>query len=223
MDQEVAKTLGELELKLQQLEHELTSIGPHDAPPGSSPERDSAHSDQSAPADGPSASSDSGLPQAQQSGRLVDEAIEPAQAADAATDAIVEDEDFGGTPVFGGEELPAQPATDGQDWKVDVRETAYGEIPSEDAPASSFGHPSSFGPLAERPAPPIPPPSPTPQPPPTTPPGPPPPEQPPGPTPQPGPQPIDRAELVRFKQRLEHTMAELSDELTRLLLPKPPT
>ena len=151
--------------------------------------------------------------------------MEPSQTTDAseAADAIVAGDGFGGPPVFGGEELPAQPAASGQDWKVDVRETAYGEIPSEDAPASSFGHPSSFGPVADRPGPPIPPPSPTPQPPTTTPPGPPPPEHPPAPTPQPGPQPIDRAELVRFKQHLEHTMAELSDELARLLLPKPPT
>ena len=32
MDQEVAKTLGELELKLQELERELTSIGRRDTP-----------------------------------------------------------------------------------------------------------------------------------------------------------------------------------------------
>lgn len=194
MDQEVSKTLGELELKLQQLEQELTAIGPREAKPTTSEQA--------------------------QTGRLVDEAIESPPA----TNAIADDDDgFGGPPVFGGEELPAQPAASGQDWKVDVRETAFGEIPSDDTSASSFGHPSSAGPLVERPGPPIPPPSPTPQPPPTTPPGPPPPEHPPAPAPQPGPQPIDRAELVRFKQRLEHTMAELSDELARLLLPKPPT
>ncbi len=212
MDQEVAKTLGELELKLQQLEHELTSIGPHDATPKATAE-------------------------IRPSGRLIDEAIEPSQVADAAAEAIVQGDGFGGAPVFGGEELPAQSPASGHDWKADVRETAYGEIPTEDAHGSSFGHPSSFEPASERPGPPIPPPSPTPQPPPMTPPGPPPPgppapttppgppapEHPPAPAPQPGPQPIDRAELVRFKQHLEHTMAELSDELARLLLPKPPT
>ena len=36
MDQEVAKTLGELEIKLQELERELTSIGKRDAQPGKS-------------------------------------------------------------------------------------------------------------------------------------------------------------------------------------------
>lgn len=225
MDQEVAKTLGELELKLQQLEHELTAIGPHDAPPARPQESENARSDWIAAMQESGADEESLPSQPQPSGRLVDEAMEPSQTTDAseAADAIVAGDGFGGPPVFGGEELPAQPAASGQDWKVDVRETAYGEIPSEDAPASSFGHPSSFGPVADRPGPPIPPPSPTPQPPTTTPPGPPPPEHPPAPTPQPGPQPIDRAELVRFKQHLEHTMAELSEELARLLLPKPPT
>jgi hypothetical protein len=193
VDQEVAKTLGELELKLQQLEHELTSIGPHDAPAGFQPP----------PSSEPSHSS----------GRLVDEAMEPSQAAEA----LAEGDGFSGPPVFGGEEVPAQPATTGQDWKVDVRETAYGEIPSESPPGPSFA------PVADPPSPPIPPPSPTPPPPPTAPPGPPPPEHPPTPTPHPDPQPIDRAELVRFKQRLERTLAELSEELSRLLLPKPPT
>lgn len=175
MDQEVAKTLGELELKLQQLEHELTSIGPRDTPsdtPPDSPQgRDSAPPDWGVPADESSVSADSRSSQAQPSGRLVDEAMESQ-----ADEAIADSDGFGGTPMFGGEEVPAQPAMSGQDWKVDVRETAYGEITSEAAP-----------------------------------------------TPQPGPQPIDRAELVRFKQRLEHTMAELSEELARLLLPKPPT
>jgi hypothetical protein len=38
VDQEVAKTLGELELKLQQLEHELTAIGQDDTPADSSHE-----------------------------------------------------------------------------------------------------------------------------------------------------------------------------------------
>ncbi len=209
MDQEVAKTLGELELKLQQLEHELTSIGPHDTPPGRSQEPNDAAPNLDVPAGALSAAPS----QAHSSGRLVDEAMEPSQAAEA----LAEGDGFSGPPVFGGEEVPAQPATTGQGWKVDVRETAYGEIPSESPPGPSFG------PVADPPGPPIPPPSPTPPPPPTAPPGPPPPEHPPTPTPHPDPQPIDRAELVRFKQRLERTLAELSEELSRLLLPKPPT
>jgi hypothetical protein len=46
---------------------------------------------------------------------------------------------------------------------------------------------------------------------------------PPTPTPQPPPpQPIDRAELVRFKEKLQRTMEELVDEYGKLLLPKPP-
>ncbi len=226
MDQEVAKTLGELELKLQQLEHELTSIGPRDAPADRTQESDSASSDSNAPVTGPSAAPGADPSHApgvassyapsvasshtQPQGRLVDEAMEPSQAAEA----IAEGDRFGGPPVFGGEEVPAQPAATGQDWKADVRETAYGEIPSESPPGR---------PVPDPPGPPIPPSSPTPQPPPTPPPGPPPPEHPPAPTPPSRPQPIDRAELVRFKQRLEQTLAELSEELGRLLLPKPPT
>jgi hypothetical protein len=246
VDQEVAKTLGELELKLQQLERELTSIGPGDAtsgypdgqadtsvhppgpadashhPPGQAdtsvhPADASIHSQE--PADissgpaGPLAAQGAGrasTTQSQPSGRLVDEAVE----AGTSESTLAEDEDgFGGPVVFGGEEVPAQGgATIGQPWTTDVRETAYGEIP----------RPPTL-PSGQLPGPPLPPPAPPPQPPSTTPPGPPPPETPPAPAPQPDPQPIDRAELVRFKQRLERTMTDLSDELSRLLLPKPPT
>jgi hypothetical protein len=282
VDQEVAKTLGELELKLQQLEHELTSIGPRDTPSGYSREPDTAASHfgaavgASSEAPGPGGpQTGPDPPQTQPAGILVDEAVEPPQAAEA----TAEEDSFGGPPVFGGEEVPAQPAVTGQDWKVDVRETAYGEIPSESSPGPSFG------PVAETPGPPIPPPGRPPPPPPVVPPGPPappplgpppqgppspgptpqgppplgppplgppPPEPPPpgppppgppaqgptppgpspqgppppvnpsAPTPQTDPQPIDRAELVRFKQRLERTLAELSEELGRLLLPQPP-
>jgi hypothetical protein len=118
MDQEVAKTLGELELKLQQLERELTSIG--------------NRGERARP------------PQTQ--GRLVDEAVEPPTgqpgetAERAPARAGVESEAFGGPAVFGGEELPARAETPvGEGWTVDVRETAYGEIsgaPSPPADAS---------------------------------------------------------------------------------------
>jgi hypothetical protein len=189
VDQEVAKTLGELELKLQELERELTTIGRRDAT--------------------------ATTPESQPSGRLIDEAVE----LSAAEQTLVEGDGFGGPPVFGGEEVPSQAgATIERDWTVEVRETAYGEIPTPPAaptpPASSI------------PGPPIPPPAPTPQPPPTTPPGPPPPWTPPAPappeTPPEPPQPIDRADLVRFKHKLERTMEDLFDEYSKLLLPKPP-
>jgi hypothetical protein len=203
VDQEVAKTLGELELKLQQLEHELTSIG-HQAP-ATAPQ--SAQSAQSA--DTPARALSHAPPHPH--GRLVDESIEPA----AAEQALADGDGFGGPAVFGGEEVPSQAgATTARDWTVDVRETAYGEIPTPPPPGGM-------------PGPPIPPPGPTPQPPPTTPPGPPPPRTPTGPAPPrtpPGaePQPIDRAELVRFKHKLERTMGDLLDEYSKLLSPKPP-
>jgi hypothetical protein len=241
VDQEVAKTLGELELKLQQLEHELTSIGHNDAAShhvsadASAALGGSAHASlrpdgsadaSSVPLKTPDVSSDLGassgldastsapgsspVTQPQASGRLVDEAVE----AVAREQALVQDDSFAGPPVFGGEEVPAiAEGTVGQDWKVDVRETAYGEIPTPPAPPT----PPS-GPV---PGPPIPPPAPTPQPPPTTPPGPPSPATPP-PAPQPEPQPIDVAELVRFKQKMRRTLDELVDEYSRLLAPHSP-
>jgi hypothetical protein len=223
VDQEVAKTLGELELKLQQLEHELTSIGHQDTAAtqahatqpqiglqqgtqtqtGASPD---AHS-QAAPSHGTQPHT-----QPQTPGRLVDESVEPSTSEQALADADA----FGGPAVFGGEEIPSQAsATIEHDWTVDVRETAYGEIPTLSAPPSE-----------PMPGPPLPPPMPTPQPPPAAPPGQPPAETPPGPPPPqtpPGPEPIDRADLVRFKHKLERTMGELLDEYTKLLSPKPPT
>ena len=39
---------------------------------------------------------------------------------------------------------------------------------------------------------------------------------------KPKPEPIDRVELVRFKHKLERTMADLLDEYSKLLSPKPP-
>lgn len=196
MDQEVAKTLGELELKLQQLEHELTSIGHQDEPV------EVAHAPTTAPAGGAQAP-----PYAP--GKLVDEAIEPSAFEQASLDS----DGFGGPPVFGGEEVPAMAGgTAAQDWKTDVRETAYGEIPTPPAPPTPSPGPS--------PGPPIPPPAP--QPPPSSPPGPPSPATPPTPTPQPEQQPIDVAELMRFKQKMRRTLDELIDEYSRLLPPDRP-
>lgn len=217
MDQEVAKTLGELELKLQELERELTTIGHHDKPASSPRPR----------------------------GRLVDEAVEhagghggEADAQSSAEDQAIADGDgFGGAPVFGGEEIPAQAgATVERGWTVDVRETAYGEIPTPpappDAPSSPPSPPSPHEPPPQpdpsppspgpdpsppSPGPPIPPPSPYP---PSTPPGP----QPPGPAPTPPTmrrEPVDLEALLRFREKLAGTMRELIDEYDRLLSPEP--
>jgi hypothetical protein len=198
VDHEVAKTLGELELKLQELERELTTIGRRDGQGAS----EHPH------------------------GRLVDEAVEHESAGNGsieierrAAEAGAGDREgdgFGGPAVFGGEEVPAQAgATIERDWTVEARETAYGEIPTPPAMSSSFPDPS----------PPIPPPSPTPQPqPPTTPPGPPPPTTPPSPqppetppgTPAPGPG-IDLVALRSFRDKLASTMDALVEEYSRLL------
>jgi hypothetical protein len=195
MDQEVAKTLGELEIKLQELERELTSIGKRDAQPSKS----------------------------QAQGKLVDEAVEAggASRADDERERAV-DNAFGGPAVFGGEEVPAQGDQIERDSAFPVSETAYGEIATGSAqpPAASFPSgvfsPAATGMPAPQPGPPLPPPGPPPPPlgqPPV----------PPAPTPQPPPpQPIDRAELVRFKEKLQRTMEELVDEYGKLLLPKPP-
>jgi hypothetical protein len=229
VDQEVAKTLGELELKLQELERELTSIGRRDG--------------QAEPPKAP--------------GTLIDEAVEHESRADeepnaagdgtatgdgqSKEDTALDGEVFGGPPVFGGEDVPAQPgATVERDWTVEIRETAYGEIPTPPPPPRSPVPPS-----------PGPEPTPTPQPPAPTPPGPAPPTTPPGTPPPPppglhhpssqpgvyppslpsGPPPpdprrpaaveesraVDLAELVRFRDKLARTMDELIDEYSRLL------
>lgn len=234
MDQEVAKTLGELELKLQELERELTSIGRRD-----------------------------GQTQPKTPGTLIDEAVERESGIEGQSDAaerIVDtgdgqprasDDDegldgdgFGGPAVFGGEEVPSQAgAVVERDWTVEIRETAYGEIPTPPSPPSP---PRSPGPPPSHPEP-----APTPQPPPSSPPGPPPPVAPPEPGPPttppgtppglyppsspPGPPPpdprrpaaveesraVDLAELVRFRDKLARTMDELIDEYSRLLPTEP--
>jgi hypothetical protein len=115
VDQEVAKTLGELELKLQELERELTSIGHRDSPPEP--------------------------PQAP--GKLIDEVVEREgerggkidAEASAEERATAEGAGLGSPPVFGGEEVPAQGgAMIEHDLTVEVRETAYGEIPTPPLP-----------------------------------------------------------------------------------------
>jgi hypothetical protein len=104
VDQEVAKTLGELELKLQELERELTTIGHRDT--------------EAAPRPAPS--------------RLIDEAVEGDRDQAAAHEqTLAEGDGLGGPPLYGGEELPAQAgATVERDWTSEARETAYGEIPT---------------------------------------------------------------------------------------------
>ncbi|MFZ1155183.1 MAG: hypothetical protein WAN93_09790 [Solirubrobacteraceae bacterium] len=238
MDQEVAKTLGELELKLQELEHELTTIGHHEKP---------------------------AEPQAP--GKLVDEAVEHRNSGEIDTEASLEEQavadgdGFGGPPVFGGEEVPAQAgATIERDWTVQARETAYGEIPTPPSPPLP---PPQSPPSMAWPPPPSTPPGPpfsSPPPgitPPSTPPAPLAPSTPPGATPPSTPQEtlspssppgmhlpssspgshfpppdrpdprrpaaveenqsIDLAELVRFRDKLASTMDGLIEEYSRLL------
>ncbi|HXQ00955.1 MAG TPA: hypothetical protein VN845_12945 [Solirubrobacteraceae bacterium] len=220
MDQEVAKTLSELELKLQELERELTSLGREQ------PAR-SGHV----------------------ATRLVDEAVERDRASDGgaaqriAEEAVADGDGFGGPAVWGGEEVPAQAgASSERDWSAGVRETAYGEIPippprvldeaqapispispgSAHVPAAPYapnpahthmqGHvpatqPASTAHYAQDPAPHTPGPTHTH-----------------APLPQPPsmPQPLEVAELDRFKEKLRRTMEDLIDECSRLLSPKPP-
>jgi len=240
VDQEVAKTLGELELKLQELERELTSIGRRDTQPS--------------PLHAP--------------GKLIDEAVErdgeDRTDVEGDEDERAVDNAVGGPAVFGGEELPAQGGTIARDSAFPVSETAYGEIATgspglpSSFPSGVFSPATSYTP---QPGPPLPPPitpppptgppppppgqapqppltppeppsGPTPQPPPSIPPGPPSPVTPPGPPdvpagsppqPSPNPQPIDRSELARFKDRMQRTLEDLIDECSRLLSPKPPT
>jgi hypothetical protein len=219
MDQEVAKTLSELELKLQELERELTSLGREQ------PAR-SGHA----------------------ATRLVDEAVERDRASESdaaqriADEAVADGDGFGGPAVWGGEEVPAQAGESSErEWSAEVRETAYGEIPipppralddtqaltsphapdpahapaAPYAPSSGHAHMPGHVPAAQ-PAPTghyaqVPPHGP-------------------GPThthsppPQPpfAPQPLDVAELDRFKEKLRRTMEDLIDECSRLLSPKPP-
>ncbi|HEY5261091.1 MAG TPA: hypothetical protein VIJ33_03185 [Solirubrobacteraceae bacterium] len=221
MDQEVAKTLGELELKLQELERELTSIGHRDTRPASG--------------DGPSQAGDRREEPANVPGKLVDEAVElvggsaghetntspghetntPLQQgntlgeAEARVEETAVDNAFGGPGVWGGEEVPAQAGTTVErDWTVEVRETAYGEIPTPPSPPETFSPPH----IPSWPSPPVPPlPPPLPQ-----------PHHPYASTP-PERETIDVADLVRFKEKMQRTMDELIDEYSRLLSLRPPS
>ncbi len=244
MDQEVAKTLGELEIKLQELERELTSIGKRDAQP-SKMQAQGKLVDEAVEGD-----ADTAVTAGQYAGTGADAGPNPGtrpadawQQTAAETTAVQQhyvggtgtrlddeqaravDNAFGGPAVFGGEELPSQPTVETRS-AFPVSETAYGEIatdspqpptasfPSGAFPSGVFSPATSETPGTPPPGPPIPPP------------GPPPPGPAPAtasPTPQPPPpQPIDRAELVRFKEKLQRTMEELVDEYSKLLLPKPP-
>ncbi len=220
MDQEVAKTLSELELKLQELERELTSLGREQ------PARP-----------------------AHVATRLVDEAVERERASDddaaerIAEEAVADGDGFGGPAVWGGEEVPAQAGTGSErEWSAGVRETAYGEIPippprvldEAQAPISPFAPSSGHVPAipyaqsqehthalghvpGAQPAPMThyaqdPPHAPGPA---HT-------HAAPTPPPSSAPQPLDVAELDRFKEKLRRTMEDLIDECSRLLSPKPP-
>ena len=236
MDQEVAKTLGELEIKLQELERELTSIGKRDVQPSKLQaqgklvdEAVEGDSDASGTAGqyagtGADAGSNSGPAIANAWQQTAAETAGTQQHHAGGTGVGLDDEQaravdnaFGGPAVFGGEELPAQAPIENRS-AFPVSETAYGEIatdspqpPSASFPSGVFSSATAETPGAPPPGPPIPPPGPPP-------PGPTP--APPTPTPQPPPpQPIDRVELVRFKEKLQRTMEELVDEYGKLLLP----
>ena len=278
MDQEVAKTLGELELKLQELERELTTIGKRDAQPNrlQAPGKlidEAVESDSAAPASGGKHAGGTGTTNAelqaggtgtmnagQQAGGTGtmnagqqasgSGGINTWQQASAGTPSVEQrhaggpgaanlgderdravDSAFGGPALFGGEEVPAQGDTIERDSAFPVSETAYGEIATDSSQPSTTSFPSGVfspatpgAPPPQPGAPPLPPPGP-PLPPPGQPSVPPssPPPVPPTPTPQPPPpQPIDRAELVRFKEKMQRTMEDLIDEYGKLLLPKPP-
>lgn len=223
MDQEVAKTLSELELKLQELERELTSLGRRDAP---LKQHDQSRAQAGAP------------------GMLIDEAVERQrrQESDAqertAEEAIADGDGFGGPAVWGGEEVPSQAdATVEHDWSVEVRETAYGEIPipptRAPGPSQAQWPPAPALPPEPAPAPASAPPH-VPLPPHLSAPpqmhsashSPPPPaaplaHHPYAPTPSER-ESIDVAELVQFKEKLQRTLDELIAEYSRLLSPKPP-
>jgi hypothetical protein len=182
VDQEVAKTLGELELKLQELERELTSIGRRDG--------------QAEPPKAPGTLIDEAVERESPTGVQPDDTEHASVTGDSgqspSADAGLDGDGFGGPAVYGGEEIPAQAgATVERDWTVEIRETAYGEIPTPPSPPSqppsppqpSPGTPPGPTPQPPPPSPPQPSPGPTPQPPPSSPPEPAPPVAPPEPRP----------------------------------------
>jgi hypothetical protein len=237
MDQEVAKTLGELEIKLQELERELTSIGKRDVQPSKLQAQGKLVDEAVEGGDDTTATAGqyagTGTDAGSNLGTVTASTWQPTAAETAGgqqhyaggTGARLDDEQaravdnaFGGPAVFGGEELPSQPTIETRS-AFAVSETAYGEIATDSPQPPTASFPSGVFSPAETPG--TPPPGP-----PIPPPGPPPPGPAPTlptPTPQPPPpQPIDRVELVRFKEKLQRTMEELVDEYGKLLLPKPP-
>ncbi len=213
MDQEVSKTLSELELKLQELERELTSLGHSGARQAPSIAQPQQQDWRGEPANVPGRAPIAG-------GRLVDEAVEvddgTAQRdgdiqsdAETRVEETAVDNAFGGPAVWGGEEVPAQAgSTIERDWTVEVRETAYGEIPTP-SPSGADGNAPHTSPWPSRHEPPLPPPLPQPH-------------HPYASTP-PERETIDVNDLVRFKEKMQHTMDELIDEYSRLLSLRPPS
>jgi hypothetical protein len=130
---------------------------------------------------------------------------------------IADSAKFGSPAVFGGEEIAAQGVTpDARDWGAS-RETAYGEIPTGPADPSASDWPQTH--------PPSPPTASFPQPPP--------PRSFPPQTSSPPPPPsavraqsvverrsIELTELVRFRDKLLHTMDALIEEYDQLLSPQ---
>lgn len=151
MDHEVAKTLSELELKLQELERELTSLGHRGDTPlhrADTPDEQSnapgrlideavererwrEHAArESDPRERNARGSDPREHATRESDTREDNARESDPREHAAEEAPTDRDGFGGPAVWGGEEVPAQAgATIERDWTVEVRETAYGEIP----------------------------------------------------------------------------------------------
>jgi hypothetical protein len=201
VDQEVSKTLGELESKLQELERELTSLGHSGTRPARSVAQPQPQDWRAEPTNVP--------------GRLVDEAVESDDGTaqrdgdvqsdiEARVEETAVDNAFGGPGVWGGEEVPAQAgSTIERDWTVEVRETAYGEIPTPPSPPDGDSRAPHTSPWPSRHEPPLPPPLPQPH-------------HPYASTP-PEREMIDVGDLMRFKEKMQHTLDELIDEYSRLL------
>jgi len=166
VDEEVARTLGELELKLRELERELTSIGQRQAqagePLGPALSGPPTPLPGSPPPPGGLRTGPAGTPPpppiGAPPGRLVDETIESHRAF--APEASIEIR-----PAFDpGEAIE-------QRFSMESRETVYGEIP-----ATKDRHEA-----------------------------------------------IEIAELVRFKETMQHTLQSLIDQYSRLLSIEPPS
>jgi hypothetical protein len=204
VDQEVAKTLGDLELKLAQLERELTSAGRREAPA----EGASEQPEQAEQADVTIA----------RAGKLIDEAIEQYEAARLGDSAQPSDARPSDTP----------PSSDAQARFAFSRPVEQSDNNTQSGPADGrppIPAPFSPGPVFEKLEPPYPPHSQPPSPPHS------PavetrsPSEPPAPSRQPPAeqrQSIDIADLVRFRDKLARTMDELIAEYSQLLSLQPP-